>query len=305
MPKKNYKFISKPARYWILTIPHEHFTPFLPPGVAYISGQLERGRALREDMDSLGPQPSVAQCGTTSPEGTTGDGGVRPHYLHWQLCAYFQRTVRLSTLVSTFGPYHAEPTRSGAADAYCQKNDTRIEGTQFTLGRKPRQRQDPKDWDAIWDAASSNRFDAIPRDVLVRCYSQISKISKDNLCPEPTVKEVYLYWGPTGTGKSRKAWEEASFQAYPKDPRTKFWDGYNQQKNVVIDEFRGAIDIAHLLRWFDRYPVSVETKGSGTVLSAVKIWITSNLPPELWYPACDTATMAALNRRLTIKHFPM
>ena len=56
----------------------------------------------------------------------------------------------------------------------------------------------------------------------------------------------------------------------PKDPRTKFWDGYRNQENVVIDEFRGAIDIAHILRWFDRYPVIVEVKGSSVVLSAKK-----------------------------------
>ena len=305
MPKKIKKIISKPARYWILTIPYEHFTPYLPRGVSYIKGQLERGCRLRKDLDNLGQEPDVGTTLTTSPESTASDGGLRAGYLHWQLCAHFERSVRLSAVVSTFGPYHAEPTQSDAALKYCEKEETSIEGTQFELGKKPMQRQEKKDWDAIWDSAVSNRLDQIPKDVLIRCYSQINKIAKDNLRPEPHVKEVFLYWGPTGTGKSRKAWEEAGLDAYPKDPRTKFWDGYRQQEHVVIDEFRGAIDIAHLLRWFDRYPVSVETKGSGTVLSARKIWITSNLPPELWFPAIDTSTMAALNRRLTIKNFPL
>lgn len=84
---------------------------------------------------------------------------------------------------------------------------------------------------------------------------------------------------------------------------SKFWDGYRGQTNVVIDEFRGVVNISHLLRWLDRYPVIVEVKGSSTVLCAEKIWITSNLHPREWYPDLDQATMEALLRRLTIVHF--
>lgn len=91
--------------------------------------------------------------------------------------------------------------------------------------------------------------------------------------------------------------------AYPKDPRTKFWDGYSGQKHVVIDEFRGDISISHILRWLDRYPVIVEVKGSSTCLVATNIWITSNLDPRLWYSDLDKDTLQALMRRLRITHF--
>jgi len=91
--------------------------------------------------------------------------------------------------------------------------------------------------------------------------------------------------------------------AYPKDPRTKFWDGYNGQQHVVIDEFRGSIDISHMLRWLDRYPVIVEVKGSSTCLVATTIWITSNLDPRDWYMDLDVDTKQALLRRLVITHF--
>jgi len=113
-------------------------------------------------------------------------------------------------------------------------------------------------------------------------------------------REIFVYVGPTGTGKSHRAWTEATFDAFPKDPRTKFWDGYQGQEHVVIDEFRGAIDISHMLRWLDKYPVIIEVKGSSAVLKAKKIWITSNLDPTLWYPDIDQQTLAALVRRLQI-----
>lgn len=116
-------------------------------------------------------------------------------------------------------------------------------------------------------------------------------------------RSTRVYWGGTGTGKSRLAFEEAGQGAYPKDPRTKFWCGYNGQESVIIDEFRGGIDIGHLLRWLDRYPVIVEVKGGAHVLRATKFWITSNLSPDAWYPDIDEETRLALRRRLTVVHF--
>jgi hypothetical protein len=117
-------------------------------------------------------------------------------------------------------------------------------------------------------------------------------------------KEVYVFWGRTGTGKSKRAWEEATLSAYPKGPTSIWWCGYQGQEHVVIDEFRGQIGISHVLRWFDRYPVSVETKGSSVVLQAKKIWITSNISPDNWYPDLDEETKNALRRRFNqVIHF--
>lgn len=93
-------------------------------------------------------------------------------------------------------------------------------------------------------------------------------------------------------------------EAYPKTPTTKFWDGYRGEEHVVIDEFRGNIDISHLLRWLDRYPCIIEVKGSSLVLRAKHIWITSNLDPRQWYPLVDPDTVEALLRRLAITYFP-
>lgn len=183
------------------------------------------------------------------------------------------------------------------------KEDTRVEGTQFEVGRRAVQRNNPPDWDAIATDARSGRLDTIPSDIYVRCYNQLRRIQGDHLAPCAVVREVYVFWGTTGTGKSRRAWDEAGLDAYPKDPRSKFWDGYGGHENVVIDEFRGGIDISHLLRWLDRYPVLVEVKGSTVVFKARKIWITSNIHPRDWYPDLDAETKNALERRLTITQF--
>lgn len=198
---------------------------------------------------------------------------------------------------------HCELTRSEAADEYVWKEDTRIAGTQFELGRKPHRRNNATDWELIWESAKSGAINDIPANVRVQHYRTLRTIASDYSEPLPMERQIYVFCGRTGSGKSRRAWDEAGFSAYPKDPRSKFWDGYRDQKHVVIDEFRGGIDISHILRWLDRYPVLVEIKGSSTPLVAEKIWITSNLHPFNWYPDLDEETRNALLRRLQITEF--
>lgn len=51
--------------------------------------------------------------------------------------------------------------------------------------------------------------------------------------------EVKCYWGVSGSGKTHTAVEELGEDYYDKIAMNKWWDGYKQEKNVLIDEFRG------------------------------------------------------------------
>lgn len=146
-------------------------------------------------------------------------------------------------------------------------------------------------------------MDSIPSEIYIRYYGNLHKIRADS--QEPTFRsiECFVFWGATGTGKSHSAWERAGSTAYSKDPRSKFWCGYKDQQVVIIDEFRGAIDVSHLLRWLDKYPCRIETKGSSRVLVANTFYITSNLHPNDWYPDLDQETKSALKRRLNVTNF--
>lgn len=264
------------ARYWIGTIAADTWDPAqvspLRSEIAYVRGQKE-----------------------------IGEGGFE----HWQVIFVFKSAQRLRACknYAQSSTGHFEATRSEAALEYVWKEDTRVAGSQFQLGRLPVNRSRKRDWDAVLQSAKSGKLDEIPADILVRCYSQISRISKDFMAPVAVERIINVYWGRTGSGKSRRAWDEAGLLSYPKDPSTKWWDGYRGQENVVIDEFRGRIAVEHLLRWFDRYPVCVETKGGAVVLRATTIWVTSNLSPDQWFPELDQETLSALRRRLNITHF--
>lgn len=258
--------------YWLLTIPAADWSPCLPPGVSWIRGQREVGAS-------------------------TG-------YEHWQVVVAFAKKRSLSGVREVFGERcHAELSRSECAAEYVWKEDTRVAGTQFELGVRPIRRNERADWDQIWEFAKRGDYESIPADIRIRCYGTLRKIRDDYHAPVAMERSCYVYWGDTGAGKSRAAWDEAGMDSYPKDPNTKFWCAYRGQRNVIIDEFRGRIDVSHLLRWLDRYPVSVEIKGASVPLCAERIWITSNLCPDDWYSDIDAATLSALKRRMTIKHF--
>lgn len=263
---------SPKAKYWILTMPLADYVPWLPPTVVYSKGQLERAP-------------------------TTG-------YLHWQFVVAFSQQVRLSALKKLFGDSaHAEPTKSDAANSYVHKEETAIPGTTFELGCLPLKRNSTTDWNVIKKLAMEGDLENpdIPADVFIRYYSSLQRIVKD-YC-RPLVRgpqRVHVFFGKTGAGKTRRVFDEISGQPfYSKQPTTKWFDGYRGEETIVIDEFRGVIDISHLLRWFDRYPISVELKGSQVPLQSKTWYITSNLSPEEWFPLADQETKKALMRRLT------
>jgi len=226
-----------------------------------------------------------------------GDGG----YEHWQVLAVFTRKVRLPQCKGCFcESAHCEPSRSVAADAYVWKEDTAVAGTRFELGAKPHRRNNKTDWSFVWTNAVSGNIDAIEPSIRVQHYRTLRTIKSDYAKPIPQVRECVVYWGPTGTGKSRRAWDEAGWGAYIKDPTNIWWDGYQDEENVIIDEYRGDIPINLLLQWLDRYPIRTQIKGSSNVLKVKKYWICSNLPPEKWYKFIDDATYQALARRLRV-----
>jgi len=119
--------------------------------------------------------------------------------------------------------------------------------------------------------------------------------------PRPSIN-VRWYYGPPGTGKSKRAHEELP-EAYIKEPRTKWWNGYMMEKDVIIDDFGPCgIDINHLLRWFDRYKCMVETKGGMVALYACNFIVTSNFEPKQIFKWADEVNpqLPALLRRVQL-----
>lgn len=127
-------------------------------------------------------------------------------------------------------------------------------------------------------------------DDTIKNYQQLKyaeSLTKFYETPRTWKPLVKWFYGPTETGKTRTAFEEApedSDKVYVAMDTAQWWDGYDGQEFVIIDDMRKDFMKFHtLLRLLDRYPYRVQTKGSTRQFVAKTIIITCPYPPQQLY----------------------
>jgi len=236
-----------------------------------------------------------------------GENGT-PHY---QGYVAFKGKKRLNWLKNNCSKEaHWEP-RKGSHDqakAYCTKAETRVEGP-FDAGEELEEfgqqgkRNDLQTLKRKLDEGASELAIAESDETFAVWAKYYKVVGRYRMlkCMNERKWHTYcqVYWGPPGVGKSRRALEEAGPGAYwlprPEGANTVWWDGYEGQEVVVIDEFYGWIMRDKMQRLCDRYPLLVQTKGGTTPFLAKKIIITSNEHPLTWWPKVG---LGAMTRRL-------
>ena len=111
-------------------------------------------------------------------------------------------------------------------------------------------------------------------------------------------KGIWIF-GEPGVGKSFYAqmqWKGAFYKA----PSNRWWDYYNGETTVVVDEFVGGFLLSDLLLWADRYECKGEVKGAMIQLAHTTTVILSNLPPWDLYPNVEPVRRRALYRRFKV-----
>lgn len=94
--------------------------------------------------------------------------------------------------------------------------------------------------------------------------------------------EVYWFWGETGAGKSFRAESEAAADGRRlyRQNGSQWWDGYDGDELVIIDDLEETTPFRSLLKITDVYNHLVGTKGSHQYLRAQRMWITASFPPS-------------------------
>lgn len=167
----------------------------------------------------------------------------------------------------------------------------------------PKGEAEKERWKLVKENAKAGKLDDIPEDIYVRYYGTLKKIAADH---RPAVAALALLqnewiWGPSGCGKSKSARDRFP-DAYIKDPKEKWWDGYTGQDTVIIDDFdKYQVSMSgDMKRWCDHYPFPAQIKGSTLFIRPARIIVTSNYPPEeIWQ---DTNTLEPINRRFNVIH---
>lgn len=117
--------------------------------------------------------------------------------------------------------------------------------------------------------------------------------------------EVVVYWGRTGTGKTRQVFQFHNRDAIYIHPGDKWFDGYQGQPVALFDDYCGNFKLTYLLKLLDRYPWRVPVKGDYVQWAPRIIYFTSNKDPHDWYANALEEHQNALFRRIkTITHFP-
>jgi len=219
---------------------------------------------------------------------------------HLQGFVCFPCRRQLSAVRKAMGGMHVEVMAGHILqnEDYCGKKEV-----LFFIGVPPKAPgAGEKDrWKAARAAAEAGKLDEIPDDIYMRLYSTIKKIATDHLPTPPDNDVLENVWicGPTGCGKSRGV--RALYpDAYNKDPKTRWWDGYKGQETVIIDD----LDVfdkscgGDLKRWIDHYAFPAQLKGSSIMIRPKRVIVTSQYTmEEIWD---DAKTLEALNRRFKI-----
>jgi len=155
--------------------------------------------------------------------------------------------------------------------------------------------------------AKRGKFDEIDAHIQIQYFSSLRKIHNEALLNQPTMEgelENLWYFGPPGTGKSRKARDKfpnAYFKAV-----NHWWDGYAGEETVIIDEWEissGKYIGHHLKIWSDRYPFKMEIKGSSLPLQRPKrIVVTTNYSIDECFGS-DRMLCDAIKRRFRMVDF--
>lgn len=116
--------------------------------------------------------------------------------------------------------------------------------------------------------------------------------------------KVEVYYGASGTGKTRKAVDENKdcYMLRRSNGSNVWFDGYEYNDTVIIDDFYNWIPFDMMLRLLDRYAMQVDVKGGSMQFNSKKIIITSNKSPLEWYPNLSTEHKIALLRRIDCVH---
>jgi len=225
---------------------------------------------------------------------------------HLQAFVTMWKQTMLSAMKKIFPRAHLEIKRGSVREAvaYCKKDmDFQEYGVMPLEQNEAGNEKNKEKWDTAKQLAIEGRIDEIDSKIFVQHYGTLKKIRSDyeeipkdlEWTDKPPNQWIY---GPTGTGKSRKA--KAENPGHYLKMCNKWWENYAGEETVLMED----IGIAHaylgdhLKIWADRYGFRAEIKHDSRVLRPQKIIVTSNYhPKELW---TDNSVLEPILRRFQV-----
>lgn len=211
----------------------------------------------------------------------------------------------LKAIAQILGASHVEPMRGSLQQnkAYCSK-----EGKLHELGEAPAQGNRTDINDMVEAIKSGTKVDDITIDnpeafhQMGRTLSRVEDIVMRTRYRTEMTTGLWL-WGPTGTGKSHRAFDGFSPTThYVKCLEDQWWDGYTGQDTVILNDFRGQISFPELLTLVDKWPHSVRRRNREPFpFTSKHVIVTSSMSPLMMYGSTlEDESYDQLTRRFEI-----
>jgi len=223
---------------------------------------------------------------------------------HLQGFVIMKNVARLSSMKKMQQAAHWEICKGSWEQNYdyCTKD-----GDFTEFGEKPKTKgqkgaDEKLRWSEALTAAKEGRYNDIDVDIRMRYYKTCKEVHKDHMQkPKDADGTTGVWiWGPPGTGKSKSARKDYP-GAYLKG-QNKWWDGYQEEESVIMDDFDTGSLGHHLKIWADRYSFLAEVKGGALHIRPKNIVVTSNFAPDDPKFEWDSVTIEAIKRRFKVIH---
>ena len=230
--------------------------------------------------------------------------------------------IRFATVKKLFPTAHIEPARATSKEcrAYVQKSgkwhedekaETSIEGTFEEWGDLPEERQGQRtDWDLAYEMLDEGNDVMTVINAqrhMMRYKNTLEQVRQEMIAQEfrNTFRklEVIYIQGATGLGKSRHVMEKYGYENVCQITGYLHgcFDKYQCEDVLILDEFAQGFKIQDMNNYLDGYPLMLPCRYANKVACYTKVYIISNIPLELQYPAIrvdNPAVWDALMRRI-------
>lgn len=230
---------------------------------------------------------------------------------HYQGYVYFQNPRSFDSVRKLFAPHHIKPrydySTPEAAAVYCKKDKDYIEIGECPITNQSKGELEKQRWARARRAAESDRFEEIDDQIYVTHFRNIIGIRNHSrpASLDLETRETYGKWiyGPTCSGKSHLS---RSYTPYYLKDKNKWWDNYNGEKYVIIDEVcpdDKSWITQFLKKWVDKWTFSAEFKtGTFKPIRPYEIIVTSNYSLEEVFGTGPD--YEALKRRFEVIYMP-
>jgi len=230
---------------------------------------------------------------------------------HLQGYLQFKKRLSLKKVSDTLHAFFNARAHTEAAKAtpsknfeYCSKDGDFVEwGEKPKMGRR-------MDLEAAYDDARSDiRMVEVAdrhKSAFIRYHRGIERVRQlhnEEKAEDFRFVEVVVHSGPTGCGKTRNAMtvEEGARKPYKiQGDQLQWWDGYEGQEVIVIDEYANNVPITVMLGLLDGYKLRLPVKGGFTYARWTQVQITTNLKQEQLHDQAKDEHREALWRRITL-----